>query len=99
VTWACKLATIEEGTYVAQDDPLVDDYQAALDGLGGDCTDSEERLGDMAVRSQQLLLNGGVNESLLSILQSVDRSIPAGADLGSCADIFAAYVALRGGEV
>jgi hypothetical protein len=28
VSTACKLATVEEGTFVAPDDPLVDDYQA-----------------------------------------------------------------------
>lgn len=100
VTLACKLATIEEGTYVAEDDPLVDDYQAALDGLAADCGDSEERLGDMAVASQELLLNGGVSESLLSILRNVDLSIPSGSSprFESCSDVFGAYVVLRGGE-
>lgn len=98
VTVACKLATIDEQTYVSPDDPMVAEYQSALDGLAGDCGDSEERLGDMSVRSQELLLNGGVSETLLSILRSVDRSIPGGTQLESCSDIFAAYVALRGGE-
>ncbi|MEX0833596.1 MAG: hypothetical protein WD276_06965 [Actinomycetota bacterium] len=94
-TVPCKAATLDQGTYVAPDDPVIFEYQQAFEALQKNCSDSEERLADMAVVSQQQMQERGVTESLLSILEAVDASIPARLSQKTCADIFASYVVLR----
>lgn len=95
---ACKLATIDEGGFVAESDPIVSEYETALSALDGACPESATELADMVVVAQELIANGGQHESLLSILRAVHESIPPGADVGPCADLVATYVALRGGQ-
>jgi hypothetical protein len=98
-TAACKLATIDTGSPMTDDDAAVAEYQQALDALALFCEDSETLLGDFAVKSQELLENGGQSETLLDILRHVAESIPAGSPkMQSCSSIFAAYVTLRGGK-
>lgn len=92
---AYKAAVIDG--HAAPDEATVARYEAAFDRLKRRCPEPEERLGDMAVRSRDLLREGGVDESLLSILEHVHQAIPAGADLSSCADVFGSYVFLRRG--
>ena len=95
-----KLAVIQEGGHVSPDDPAVTQYASALDRLEEKCPDERERLADYAVRSQQLLEERGIEESVLDILRNARSSIPDEMErgaVGSCSDIFAAYVALRRG--
>lgn len=97
-----KLATIETGRDVAEDDPLVRSFAVALDELQRLCgADSRVRIADQAVVAQRLLKNGGVTESLLSILTHVGESIPEESKQQlnpACSDAFGAYVVLRGGK-
>lgn len=95
---ACKLASIDAGTELDPDSGEVQEYQTALGDLGVKCTNLSGRLGDMAVKSQELLANGGVAEDLLTILRNVEASMPASAPRMECTDIFASYVVLRGGH-
>lgn len=85
-----KLAVVDEGGFVAPDDPVVDSYATLLDFLEPKCNENRERIGDMAVVAKDEL-----GTSLLTILRGVNGSIPT--DFGSqpCADIFAYYVALQ----
>jgi len=94
---ACKLASVDAGTKLDPDSSAVQEYQAALDALEVNCTNPPRRLGELAVRSQELLANGGVAEDLLTILRNVEASMPASAPRMECTDIFASYV-LRGGH-
>lgn len=92
------LASIDAGHPLESDDGTVDDYARALDSLEGKCSNARTRLGDMAVKGQELLSDKGVEESLLSILRNVRLSIPDSLPAGTeCADIYAAYVLLRAG--
>ncbi len=98
-TAACKPATLDTGKFVARHDPVVAEYQHALNAFGPYCTDIDSRLGDFAVTSQELLGNGGKDESLLDILQHVRSAIPPHTPkMVSCSDLFATYVILRGGK-
>lgn len=67
--------------------------------MGRKCQDEEIRLADYTVKSQELLREEGVEESLLSIITNVNRAVPEEyAELDRmCSDLFAAYVALRRG--
>jgi hypothetical protein len=93
--WEYKLASIEKGGLVAENDPLVGSFGAALNSLEPKCKDSRERIADMAVTTQKLLKEKGISLSLLRILQDVNRSIPSGFGAQPCADVFAAYVTLQ----
>jgi len=94
---ACRIASIDARTELDPDSGAVKEYQAALDALGMKCTNPPRRLGEMAVRSKELLANRGVAEDLLTILQNVEASMPADAPRMECTDIFASYVMQRGG--
>jgi hypothetical protein len=95
---ACKLASMDAGRELDPDSSAVQEYQAVLDSLGVNCPDSSGRLGDMAVRSQELLANGGVAEDLLTILRNVEASMLASAPRMESTDIFSSYVVQRGGH-
>jgi hypothetical protein len=70
-------------------------YKNVLESLGSKCRDKQRRLGDFAVKSQQILDKDGAGSfSLLQILQLVDASIPAGSGKQPCASVFAAWVVL-----
>jgi hypothetical protein len=90
-----KLAVIDAGGYVNPSDPIVGSYARALDRLEERCEDSRTFLGDMAVRSQQLLAEEGISEPVLTILRYVGRAVRGAPLEGSCTSIFATYVALR----
>jgi hypothetical protein len=61
---------------------------------GKKCRESKTKIGDMAVLSTQLLAKKHTRVSILQVLRGVNRSIPASLGRTSCADIFAASVAL-----
>jgi hypothetical protein len=95
---AYKLASIDNGSPVDADDPAVARFDRELDALQRHCIDRRIRLSDMTVKAQELLADANVDESLLSIITNVRRSIPAELRNHRCADVFAAYVTLRKGS-
>jgi hypothetical protein len=97
-TLESKMASLDAGTYVPPDDPVVAEYVQALDALEDVCTNTRDDLADMVVRAQELLLNGGQEESLLGILRHVRQSLPANWPRSECTDEFSLYVADRGGQ-
>lgn len=81
---------------MAPSDRLVVRFRRALARLKVKCREPAARLSDFAVNSQQIMKDdAGIEESLLSILQQVDGSIPRSLGPTRCQDIFAAYVTLR----
>ncbi|MHB8513686.1 MAG: hypothetical protein ACYDCC_16165 [Actinomycetota bacterium] len=89
-----QLAAIQGGDL---SDETVGRYKDALDRLQGRCPDSRTHLGDMTVKSQEILKQHAVNvESLLSILIHVYDLIPD-QHSGSCSDVFALYLSVRKG--
>jgi hypothetical protein len=94
-TPAEQLAVIETGS---EDAALAQEFQGRLDALGDKCENPERHLADFTVTSQQQLQERGIDESLLSILTNVNRSIPDDfSQEVDCAEIFAAYITLRMG--
>ena len=71
-------------------------FQRHLDSLKGKCLDSEDRIASLVYGTQKTLEREGVNESLASVIEHVDRSIPANAPKQKrCIGAFAAYAILR----
>jgi hypothetical protein len=98
---AYKLAVIHSSGYVSEDDPLVAAFATALDRLEAKCPEDRQMLADMGVRTQQLLTNDGVNESLLEVFQNLlAMAIAADGVLGpdGCKEIFALYATMRGAQ-
>ena len=89
-----KLAVVSAGGFVKEDDPSVARFRALLDSLEAKCTEGREKIADMAVKSQELLKDKGVDLTVLRVMQNADASIPDGFGESPCADIFATLVTL-----
>ena len=48
-----KLAVLDRGGFVADDDPLIARFGRAMDGLEARCPETRERLADMAVKGRR----------------------------------------------
>lgn len=93
-TVAEKLAIIDGKS--ADDGPA---YQVFLDGAGAVCPDeTEESLGDLAVRAQQLLEERGVEADNFWLLGNLIIALEGAEDLGvDCAEIGAALISMEVG--
>jgi hypothetical protein len=88
-----QLAALDQGTPTVSDSGVAP-YARVLDRLEPKCAESRSRIGDFAFTAREQLAEEGVTESLLSILQSVDASIPGELGETACIDVFAAFVVL-----
>jgi hypothetical protein len=96
-----KLAVVQRGGYVAEDDPLVMRFGRALDRLVSKCPETRQQLADMGVKGRQILSEKHIDEALVDILENWRAAIPDDAQkgqVGPCADVLAAYVVLRVGR-
>ena len=93
-TVAEKLAIVDGKS--ADDGPA---YQVFLDGAGAVCPDeTEESLGDLAVRAQQLLEERGVEADNFWLLGNLMITLEGVEDLGvDCAEIGAALISMEVG--
>ena len=93
-TVAEKLAIIDGKT--VDDGPA---YQVFLDGAGQVCPDeTEESLGDLAVRAQQLLEERGVEADNFWLLGNLIIALEGVEDLGvDCAEIGATLISMEVG--
>ena len=73
----------------------VSTFQQNLDSLKRKCLDSEEKIASFVYGTQKTMEKNGVNESLASVIEHVDQSIPANAPKQRCIGVFAAYATLR----
>lgn len=90
-----QLAVVDSGGFVDPSDPTIDRYDRALNHLEDKCGDDRRMLGDMAVRSVQLLDEEGISSTALEVLTAADSSIPADmVRQDSCSDTFATLIAL-----
>ena len=75
-----------------------DDYQGAFDKLHPKCRESDARLADFTVNVQKIIKDKtGQQETLITVLRNVDKSIPKSLGQTKCLDIFSAYALLRTG--
>lgn len=88
--------SVAEKLHVVEGNATTAEYQHALDKLGPKCRERAGRLGDFAVKTQQIIENKtGQHEPLISILRHVNQSIPKALGKTPCLDIFTAYAILR----
>jgi hypothetical protein len=92
-----KLASIDAGYPLDLDDRSIGRYGRLLNRLERKCPDADrEFVGDMAVRSTQLLADEGVEATVLEMLRGADRALSGGTQqLGvECSEVFASLVVL-----
>lgn len=88
-----QLAVIDAGGYVDTSDSIVGVYRRALTRAESKCDNSTRQIGDMAVKSTELLADYGVQATTLEMVQALNEYVDGtgGAD---CANAFALLVVL-----
>jgi hypothetical protein len=90
-----KLATIDKG-YVSNDDVSIARFRSLLQQLDTKYSESKQQIADMSVKAQSMLRDKGLKESLLNIMEGMNKLFSSPADL-IYAEYMAAYVTLRDG--
>lgn len=92
-----KLATLNHNGYVAPDDVTVARFRFLLTFLSTKYGETPERIGDMSVMGRKLLLEKGVSESLLDIMEGMNQIVDGPGAYGKdpYANFLTLYVALR----
>jgi hypothetical protein len=92
---ATRLASLQAGGSVPSGDPLIAQFQSALDSIAPHCTQSEDEVAALTASSHDDLIKNGVSESYLSVLKHVGYSIQDLNNPVDCQSMFAAYLVLR----
>lgn len=73
-----KMATINKGVYVSENDPTVEEFRLLLNRLDRECPESKERIADMIVKTHELYQEQtGRKVTLLWIAQQLNESVPS----------------------
>jgi len=92
---SAQLASIDRGELVAAD--AAGEYEAALNDLEGRCTEPRQRIGDMAVKAREMILEkSGERVTTLFLLKGVAEALHEVSFRTSCAEVLAAVVTLVG---
>ncbi len=66
-----KLATLDKGGFVQENDPILKRYEAVLNQLSTRHSETKDQIGDMTYQSKKLLFESGVDESILDIMEAL----------------------------
>ncbi len=75
-TWEFKLASIEAGSEVDNDDPTIKEFADLLDSMEQKTTNTRQELSDAIVRARELLQEEGISMGLLELARELDTSMP-----------------------
>ena len=90
-----KLAVIEKGGFVEEDDELVKEFKFLLDNLSKKVINNRQEIADIAVYTKQRLEDEHkIKLSLLKVMKDLDASIPEGIENIKLEEIAAAYIVL-----
>lgn len=87
------LATIDKG-YVSSDDISIARFRSLLQQLDTKYSESKQQIADMSVKAQSMLKEKGLQESLLNIMEGMNKLFSSPADL-KYAEYLGAYLTLR----
>jgi hypothetical protein len=92
-----KLATINKGYAVDENDPTIARFRIVLASLDRKTVQSKQEISDMLVTAHELLRDKyGKNITLLELAEGADYSIPSGVEV-NFAEVLAALVTLMVG--
>jgi hypothetical protein len=89
-----QLATIDDG-YVAADDIRVARFRNLLDQLSETSSSSKQQIADQTVKCQELLKDRGIKESLVNIMEGMNKVFASSTQKKQYSEWLAAYVVLR----
>jgi len=90
-----KLAVIDKGGYLEEDDPIVSEYKIVLDSLKSKVINDEIEIADTVVKVQDILREKyQINLSILKIMKDLDASIPEGVENLDIVEMASAYMVL-----
>lgn len=90
-----KLAVIDKGGYLEEDDLIVTEYKRVLNSLEGKVINDEVEIGDIVVTTQEILREDyNINLSILKIMKDLDASIPDDVENLDLEEIATAYIVL-----
>jgi hypothetical protein len=90
-----QLATINAGGYVPQDHITVARFRSLLSQLSFTFVENRQQIADMSVTAQQLLRQDGIDESLLNIMEGMNKLFPRNVGNQRYVRYASAYVTLR----
>lgn len=90
-----KLASIEAGRHIDQDDPAVPQFAAVLAGLEKEYEMPEQQIADQSVKAQQLLQAAGVRENLFDIMAGMNEIFSDPQPGSQFTSALAMYVEMR----
>jgi hypothetical protein len=68
-----KLATVDHGSYVAQDDVTVARFRSLLAQLSSKYAETPKRIADISVKARDTLRGKGISESILNIMEGMNQ--------------------------
>ena len=71
-TMGCKLATVSDGKYHADSEPIVKRYNNILSQLDNKYIETQERIADMLTVAKRELANDGLSEPLINIMEGIN---------------------------
>lgn len=89
------LATVEKG-YVSRNDPIIARFRSLLEQLDAKFIENKTQIGDMSVGAQKILREEeGIKESLLNIMEGMNRLFSSESTNLKYAEYASAYMVLR----
>jgi len=92
-----QLAVIDAGGFVPYNDPVISQYDRALDALEPKCTEPRRTVSDQSVKAVQILAEEGVRSNALEMLRAANDAIPPELGETTCSEIFATLIVLMTG--
>ncbi len=90
-----KLAVIDEGGFVSKDHVSVARFKSLLRQLSDTFVENEQQISDMSVRAQQILREDGIRESIINIMEGLNRIFLSKVENQKYAEYSAVYLTLR----
>jgi hypothetical protein len=90
-----KLACINAGRQVRQDDITIARFRSLLRQLSSTFVENQQQIADMSVKGQQMLKQDGIAESLLNIMEGMNQLFSSKIENQKYAEYISAYLTLR----
>jgi len=92
-----QLAVINEGGYVDEDDPVVDEFKSLVESIDRKVVEGPTEIGDILVTAQEILWDKyNIKISLLELTRNLEESLPDDSTNLNFEEIAVAYIVILG---
>jgi len=92
---AYKLAVLEKGGYVSEDNLLVKRFDSLLGQLDDKYVENKQQLGDMTYKAKELLEKSGIKESMIKMMEGMNLLFNQVLENQKYAEYISAYITMR----